>query len=347
MGSEILNPDKFIEQVDESNSLIYLIIGKNEYWSQKIKKKFEQMVPNEEKTMNLGYFDLQETNLDDVINDANSLPFFGEKRLVIVDNPGFLTSSKKIDESDQNISDFVNYIDNPSLETILVIFAPYEKLDARKKVVKSLKKSANIFDFNQMTEADIKKYVMNYINENEYKIDSGDFDFLFNRVAGDLSNLMNELQKLFIYTTDKIITKKAIEELVPRSLEQNVFNLVNYVFTDQTFKAIQLYKDLLLQNYEPLQLNAILVSQFRLLLQVMILSNNGYSQGSLANVLKSHPYRIKLAIKTIKNLNIDYLRSGYLGLVEIENQLKTGSCNPELLFEMYVIKLADKKKKPV
>lgn len=342
-----MNPEEFIKKIDENSNQIYLIIGKNEYWSQKFRNQFEKLIPDEEKAMNLGFFDLQENTLDEVISDANSFPFFGEKRLVIVNNPGFLTSEKKIDENEKNIFDFIDYINNPSLETVLLIFAPYEKLDARKKVVKQLKKKASIFDFNQMNESDVKKYVLNYINQNNFKINSDDFNFLFNRLSGDLSSLMNELKKLFIYANDKIITKNVIEDLVPKSLEQNVFNLVNYVLSDNTFKAIQLYKELLLQKYEPLQLNAILVSQFRLLLQVMILSNNGYSQGSLASVLKIHPYRIKLAIQTIKNLNINYLRSGYLGLVEIEDQLKTGNRNPELLFEMYVIKLSDKKKKPV
>lgn len=104
-----------------------------------------------------------------------------------------------------------------------------------------------------------------------------------------------------------------------------------------------MYHELLLQKEEPLKINAILIGQFRLLLQVKILFEKGYSQGNLASVLKIHPYRIKLAMQQIKHFSKQTLAQAYLGLEEIEVKIKTGQGQPELLFELFMLQFAAKK----
>ena len=67
--------------------------------------------------------------------------------------------------------------------------------------------------------------------------------------------------------------------LVPQSLDENVFDLITAVLKRDQAKALDIYQQLLETNHEPLQLNALLVSQFRLLIQIKVLSKRGLSQG--------------------------------------------------------------------
>ena len=120
---------------------------------------------------------------------------------------------------------------------------------------------------------------------------------------------MDELQKLFLAAMDdKKITKRMVEDLVPRNLEQNIFDIVTYVLKKDVEKAIQTYRDLLLQKEEPIKINAILLGQFRLLIQVKLLAKKGYQQPDMTKVLNF----VKFMNFGTKDESSCYNRSGNL-----------------------------------
>lgn len=127
--------------------------------------------------------------------------------------------------------------------------------------------------------------------------------------------------------------------MVTRSLEQNVFKLVDLVLAKKVQAALGLYHDLLEQKEEPLKLNAILLGQFRLLIQIQVLAAKGYAQGNIAQVLKAHPYRVKIALRNIRQYRfaLKDLASAYLGLVAVEKKLKSTQQEAELLFQLFML----------
>jgi DNA polymerase-3 subunit delta len=144
-----------------------------------------------------------------------------------------------------------------------------------------------------------------------------------------LSKAMQELEKLRLYAGEqKRISKQAVEQLVPKSLEDNVFDLTNYVLQGKTEAALRLYDDLYIQGEETIKINAILISQIRLLLQTAILMKIGYQQGNIAETLKVHPYRVK---------DLAHL---YDELIENDYLIKSGRMEKEFLFQLFVLKTA-------
>ncbi|KRK58787.1 hypothetical protein FC73_GL000342 [Fructilactobacillus fructivorans] len=335
-----------VSQINKEPQAVYLILGNDNYWIDTIQKKLKALIPEEERTMNFATYDMEETPLSTALDDAMSIPFFGEKRLVFVKNPYFLMGERNKSKVVHHPEELVNYLKNPPQETVLVFFAPYPKLDARKKVSKELKKQAEVIDLNQFSERETKQLIQKKIEKKKYVIDQDALNELLTRTSDDLASVMNELNKLFLYKiNDKKITLDDVDSLVSKSMDQNVFDLVNYLMSGNTTKAIEFYHDLIAQKHEPIQINAILVSQFRLLLQVKILEQLGYSQGNLASALRVHPYRVKLAMRSDRKYSRKYLRNAYVDLVKIEEQLKSTSSNPELLFEMFAVKLNQSIKK--
>ncbi|UQS85513.1 DNA polymerase III subunit delta [Apilactobacillus apisilvae] len=322
---------------------LYLIKGNQEYLIRQIKNKFISLIPKDEIAMNYANYDMENTNISNAVEDALSLPFFGEKRLVIINNPYFLTGNRVKEKIDHDINSFINYLNNLQENTIMLVIAPYEKLDSRKKINKIIEKKAVILDLNNISDHDIKNALKNKIDNNGYYIDNQSLSYLLQRTSNDLSNAMSELDKLFLYChQSKVIDKLSIEKVVTKSLDQNVFDLVNYVINKNSSSSIELYNQLISSNNEPLQINAILLSQFRLLIQVKVMSNKGYSQGKLASKLRVHPYRIKLALHSIRDYKYKELIDAYLGLVDIEIQMKSSNMSAGLLFEMFMIKFIDK-----
>lgn len=276
------------------------------------------------------------------LDDAMSAPFFGERRLVFINHPYFLTGEHQKNKIDHDLDSLQHYFDQPEPDTILVLMAPYEKLDARKKLVKSLKKQATIVEVNQVSERETQAYVQQALQAKKISIEPAAFQELLNRTDGQLGLIMAQLPKLMIYAAQsQRIDSAAVNALVTKSLTQNVFDLVNDVLRYHTQSAVELYHELVAAQEAPLKINAILLGQFRLLLQVKILAQAGYSQGSLASTLKVHPYRVKLAMQVVRQFDQPTLRAAYLGLLETEVQMKTTQRDPELLFELFMVQFVN------
>lgn len=323
-------------------SSVYVVLGTEAYLADNLRKAFiANVLSPDEMDLNFSSFDMEETPLSTVLNDAESIPFFGDRRLVFVNRPAFLTGEKTKQKVEHDIDGLMDYLDHPSPSTVLVFFAPYEKLDQRKKIVKKLKKSAAFIDIAAMSEQDTRKYLKDTIANEGYTITPEAFDLMIQLTDANLTTAIGELPKLFLYSLEtKKILKPAVEELISRSLEQNIFALNEMVLKKQVGPALDLYQDLLLQKEDPIKINAIMTSQFRLLIQVMILSKQGFQQNEIGQTLKVHPYRVKLASQQIKKYNEQTLTQAFEGLIEAEYRLKTGQGDRKMQFELFVLQFA-------
>ncbi len=126
--------------------------------------------------MNIGNYDMEDTTISTAVEDAISVPFFGERRLVIVNRPFFLTGMRVKSKLEQNTDDFLDYLQHPEESTVMVIFAPYDKLDSRKKVTKALKKVATTIEIGNLRESEIKKLVTDKISDQGFSINSDALD---------------------------------------------------------------------------------------------------------------------------------------------------------------------------
>nr|WP_220728182.1 DNA polymerase III subunit delta [Apilactobacillus xinyiensis] len=319
---------------------VYVVLGNQTYLINQIKKTFKKLVPEEEMSMNFASYDMEDTSIDEVLNDAMSSPFFGERRLIFVNNPVFLTGNSNVPKASKILDDLANYLLNPETTSTIVFFAPYDKLDNRKKITKILKNNSVFFDITNLSENQIKQYILDIIHKKGYKADNSSIDYLISRCDGDLSFIMNELPKLILYCNDyKTITVDSIKDIITPSLNQNVFDLIEYVMNNRVEDSINLYRNLIMGGYQPLQINAILMGHIRLLIQTIILSKLGHSQGNIAKKLKVHPYRVKLSLRESKNINFDKLQNTYIELFNLESEMKSSNKDPELLFEMFILKI--------
>ncbi|MEG1045008.1 DNA polymerase III subunit delta [Carnobacterium sp.] len=323
-------------------SPVYLFLGTESYLADSAKQTLIQAtLAEDERDLNFGIYDMEEVPVGVALDDAESVPFFGDKRLVIMDRPNFFTAEKSKQKIDHDLVWLENYLKNPPDFTILAFFAPYEKLDERKKITKLLKKTATVIEVSTLSEKEVRHFLKDTIANEGYTMTPEAFELFIQLTDAKLSTAMSELPKLLLFSSEtKQITKSAVNDLVAKSLEQNIFALVEYVLKRQTANALSLYQDLLLQKEDPIKINAILMTQFRLLLQVKFLEKKGYQQGDSAGMLKVHPYRVKLAIQQARKFSEKVLISAFEGLVDAEYRLKTGQGDKEMQFELFVLQFA-------
>ncbi len=118
----MMNYSQLMQQLNKgTTNPVYLILGDQEYLSQQIKDAFVQIIPDSERSMNIGNYDMEDTTISAAVEDAISVPFFGERRLVMVNRPYFLTGMRTKSKVEQNIDDFLEYLKHPEESTIMVI----------------------------------------------------------------------------------------------------------------------------------------------------------------------------------------------------------------------------------
>lgn len=321
----------------------YLVLGTEKFLQDQVRTEILKKIKIDgEDDLNFLSFDMENSSIDEVIAEAETLPFFGDQRLVFVENPYFLTGEKGTNGIDQNTDLLVNYLKEPLETTVLVIFAPYEKLDERKKVTKQLKKTAITIDVKQLDEKAVRQYLLNTLENSEIKMDRQAIDLFLRLTDLDLSKMMRELQKILLYGQEQeVITVKEIEQLVPKTLEHNLFDMTQYILSGRTEQALRLFQDLVTQGEETIKINAILLSQIRLFLQTKFLVKIGYQQANIAETLKIHPYRVKLAMQEVREFDEQTLRRLFDELVEMDYEIKSGKIEKELSFQLFVLRTGE------
>lgn len=324
---------------------VYAIIGTERMLIDEVTRVLTDTIRDQQKDdMNILHFDLNDTSVDDVIFEAESFPFFGGQKLIFVHSSHIFTG-KKSPSNIKHTSELVEgYLNDPSDFSILVFIAPYDKLDKRKKITKALLKSSEVIDVTPASEKETADYLRNYCKEKEYQMSREAFERLLQLTDRNLSKAKNELDKLMVYhVDDKIITLESIDKLVSKSLEQNIFELNEKVLKKNVKQSIELYQDLLHQKEDPIKILALMISQFRLLLQVKILRKKGYQQADIASILKIHPYRIKLALQMEKLFKQEILSKAHRHLITADFEIKSGKVKPEMEIELFIWKFSSMK----
>ncbi|WP_076462177.1 DNA polymerase III subunit delta [Limosilactobacillus caccae] len=328
-------------------AMVYLVLGTQQVLQQQAIDSFINLIPADEQVMNVGRYDMEATPLAVALDDAMAAPFFGERRLVIINKPYFLTGEKKRSKIDHDLDSLKQYLEHPEPTTVLVFAAPYEKLDGRKGIVKQLKKVAVQVDAAPLNEQQARQKVVAQLAQDNFQISGDALDELVQRTNADYGMMDANLAKLKLLAyQEKAIDKQMVASLVPQSLDENVFDLVTAVLGHNQVRALDLYRQLLAGQQQPLRINAVLVSQFRLLIQIKVLSKRGLSQGNLASQLNVHPYRVKLGLQTVRQFSLIALENAYLGLIRIEQSLKTTQRDPALLFQLFMLQYSQQKQQP-
>ena len=320
---------------------IYLLYGTEQFLINQTKDLIvEQALEEDEKDFNLSIIDLEEVPVEVALEDAETLPFIGERRVVILKNPYFLTAEKGKDKVDHNIAKFEKYINEPAPYSIIVIMAPYEKLDERKKISKLLKRQAEVLEANPLNEKDLTQWVMERARTFDVTFQGGPIQELIQLTGTNLMIITQEVDKICLYVgKGGVVTEEDIHILVPRSLEQNIFTLIEKIVQRKLSEALRIFYDLIQNNEEPIKILSLLATQFRLIYQVKELARRGYGQPQIAGNLKVHPYRVKLAAGQARLFSDAELSSIINQLAEMDYEIKNGKIDKKLSLELFIMKL--------
>lgn len=311
-----------------------------------LKKEISKNIGYDPSDLNYSYFDMKEVSYADVELDLVSLPFFADEKIVILDHLLDLTTTKKRYLTDEELKQFESYLESPSESTRLVIFAE-GKLDSKRRLVKLLKRDAQIIEAASPKEQDLKRYFSSQAQEMGLQFVGDALDQLLLKSGYDFGELQKNLAFLQAYKEDGQISLEDIEEAVPKTLQDNIFDLTQMILQRRIDPARTLVKDLRLQGEDEIKLIAILLSQFRMFSQVKIFSEEGQTESQIVTSLselsgrKINPYQVKFALRDSRRISLAFLKQAMMIFIETDYAIKNGSYDKDYLFDLALLKVAN------
>lgn len=330
-------------QISKGNlSPIYVCYGAEKYLLQEFLSFLtNRIIPVEYIDFAVSKFDLSETSIDMVIEDAETPAFLAPSKLIIAKEASFLTGAKDSTKVEHRMERLLEYIQKPVESSILVLVVNADKLDERKKVVKLLKEKDYIIPFLPMSSEDLTQWVLRQAERLNCEISSAACERLILCAGTHLQSLSSELEKVALFVGQGgSITPEVVEDLVTRSTEQNVFVLIEEIAQLRVQRALSIYYDLLKQREEPIKLLSLIARQFRIILQVKELTQQSYSQQQCASQLSLHPYAVKIAAEQSRRFETARLCRILSELAELDFQMKTGKLDKVLGLELFLLKMA-------
>ena len=317
---------------------IFVLVGKeHELIQQKKEEIISTVLTVEQQDFNLSVLDMAEISLKDGLADANTSCFMpDEKKVVVLKDCYFLTAEKVKSDIEHNIDELESYIDNPNPDTILILIVPYEKLDGRRKITKTLKKKCHVLEMG-ISDKELPRWVQDQVNQRGYKMDSKACQKLISLIGNNLSTMTQELNKLCLYKMEKkTITEEDVNLLVTKSTEENIFEMIERVSKRQIGAAMQMLKDLYIQKEEPIKIVALLGNQFRNIFHCQNMKGRGFSSGDIASKLKLHPFAVKKAMDQMGLFTNEELQTILCQISELDQQMKSSSADKKLLLDLFL-----------
>ena len=295
--------------------------------------------------LNFAYFDMKEVDYKSLELELVSLPFFTDEKIVILDHFVDITTAKKRYLTDDELKSFEDYLENPLPSSKLVIFAE-GKLDSKRRLVKLLKRDATVFEAIEPKEQEIRAYFQKWAQELGLTFAGKSFEQLLIKSGFQFSDIQKNLLFLQAYKDNGVITEEDIVEAIPKTLQDNIFDLTQLILGKKIDQARDLVKDLTLQREDEIKLIAIMLGQFRLYTQVKILLESGQTESQMVSSLghylgrNPNPYQIKFALRDTRALSLNFLQDSIRYLIQADYQIKTGVYEKGYLFEKALLQIA-------
>lgn len=306
---------------------VYLIFGDESFLKHSCKKKLREAVTGGD-TMNYNYFEGKGLDVNELISLADTMPFFSEKRLILVEDSGFFKTAADA---------LVDYLPGMPDTTCLVFVE--EAVDKRNRLYKKVKELGHAAEMKRQEPAQLSRWAAGILAQNGRKITGSTMDLFLERTGDDMENIRMELEKLISYTMGRdVITSEDVEAVTTVQVTNKIFDMVSAIVTRKTRLAMDLYEDLLTLKEPPMRILFLIARQFNQLLQVKELTTQGADRGTIASKLKVPPFVAGKMIPQAKAFTKEQILSYVTGCVEAEEDVKTGRLNDRLAVELLITK---------
>ena len=248
---------------------VYLLFGPEQYLVKQYRDMLaEALVPDaDELSLVKLSTDGKTIDVNDIISECDTLPFFSERRVVMLSDTGLFSAEGRA---------LAEYIPNIPETTTLIITE--EKADKKTVLYKTIAKTGTAAEFTTPDEKTLMGWVSMRLGEAGLRITSADAAFLVETAGINMFNLSNEIDKLAAYCEGKNVVKREDIVLVTvNDIEDKIFVMTDKVSRGDISGALPLLDDLFRLNVKPIQILGALKTTFSRLAEIRKRLDDGES----------------------------------------------------------------------
>lgn len=306
---------------------VYLLYGEERYLVRQYRDKLKIALNPDGDTMNFSTFEGDDVNVKEIIDLAETLPFFAERRVILLED------SKLFKKGGDDLAEYMEGLP----ETTCFLFVE-EEVDKRSKLFKAVSKKGSVVEFTTQTDETLMKWIGARISREGKNITQAAYRTFIAKTGTDMENIEKELEKLICYTMDKdVIEPEDVEAITTEQISNKVFDMVDAIASHRQKQAMDMYYDLLALREAPMRILFLITRQFQILLTVKVMSNQGFGNKDIASKAGCPEWAVRKYQGQAKSFSLDQIKEAIADGVNYEEAVKTGKMNDQMAVELFIV----------
>ena len=306
---------------------VYLLCGEERYLRRQYKDKLKSALCAPDDNMNNHYYEGKNVPVGEIIDLAETLPFFAERRVIFIENSSLFKSGG------EQMAEYLN----SQNDTTVFIFVESE-VDKRSKLYKAVSNNGSVIEFTAQDENTLKRWVAGILGREGKKITESTVQLFLTKTGTDMENIYMELEKLICYCIDKeVVTAEDVEAVCTVRVSNHIFEMVDAIADKRSKDALQLYYDLLALKEPPMRILFLIARQCNILLQVKEMKGKGISNKDMAAAVGVPVFALNKYMAQAGKFKSAALKEAVVKCVEAEEAVKTGRMNDVMSVEMLIM----------
>lgn len=306
---------------------MYLLFGEEDYLRKQYRDKLKTALVADGDTMNYHYYEGKDINVGEIIDLAETLPFFADRRVIILENSGLCKSGGDA---------LAEYLKAPA-ESVLFVLVETQ-IDKRSRLFKTIKDGGRVCEFAAQNEMTLKRWIYSLAKQDHMAVDERTINYFLEKTGTEMSNIRTEWEKLMCYCMGRdVVTPSDIDAVCTQHVSNRIFEMVAAIAEKRQQEALDMYHDLLTLKEPPMGILALIARQFNLMLQVKELQLKNIHSRQIAEKVGLAPFIVQKYEKQASHFKLRELKEALAACVAADEAVKTGRLNDVLSIELLII----------
>ncbi len=280
------------------------------------------------------------STFDEIENACETLPFFGDKKVVLVYRANFL-KDKPDKEGAKTYTEILKYIKDLPQHTILIMYYLFnDKRDTPKKNKKlsTLDKYVKVVHCDKLKKDKYYKKIEDIFKENGRTIGKVQLKYFADKVQNNFDIIKREIDKLDCYALGRELTKEDIDKLIPNKSEDDIFDLVEYISLRKVEKAIDLLDELLFKADQHMLIISSIENHFKRLYEIKIYLLKGKKLEFFISKYRLPQFVCEKLMNQASKFSLKQLNQLIKVCVNTEIKLKSSTTDKQMEMELMLFK---------
>ncbi len=308
---------------------VYVLYGQEAYLQKQYRDKLVAATLGDGDAMNFLHVQGKDYSVPQLIDFAETMPFFAERRVIVLENTGIFKSGGE---------ELAEYLTEPCETTVWILVD--SDCDKRSKLFKTADKVGLCVEFGVQDEATLKKWILGMLKKEGKQITGQTLECFLEKTGTDMNIIRLELEKLLCYTLDKSVIELAdVEAVCIARITGHIFDMVDAIGVRDQQKALALYNELQALREPPIRILVLIGRHMNILLQIKDLKKRGVDTKTMAAKVGAPTFAVSKYIKQASLYKTSQLKHALERCIQADEAIKNGTLQDKMSVELLIFEL--------